>query len=305
MLATNSTMGKQTADVDHGGGAAPSFDSSRMEMPDGPRRSTASNYGEQAANLGGNSSTVVDLVDTIISRIVPRLVLAHRGGRDSDPEPTIIRPPPSVAEIASLVDAICAQDAQRGLDQAELMLLDGLPYDSVLNDWMAAAARSLGEQWLEDDKTFVEVTIGMGTLHRILNMLRFRHRPLPAYRGMVLLSPAPGEQHILAIHLLADLLRRAGWEAVVKPKLIEEELVSIVSCEPTVLLGISANSSELLGPTRDMIRRVRKASLNRNLSVLLGGTPELMSQVDELDATYCSDISSVAPWLEDNAKISL
>lgn len=301
MLAAVSPMSKHAIDTEPTGGAAPPHDSSEGVPSEASQRSAVAREPMVSQRL---KPATVDLVDTITSHIVPRLVLAHRVGQQYEPVAGG-RAAPTAEEVASLVDAICAQDVQCGLDQAERMLRDGLSFESVLLDWVTAAARLLGELWLEDEKTFAEVTLGMGTLHRMLNVLRFRWRPLPAYRGMVILLVAPCEQHTLAVHLLGDLLRRSGWEAVVKQNLAEEELVAMVSCEPAVMLGISATSPELLDPMKRMIGRARKASLNRDLVVMLGGAIDLEGEADDLGAIYCRNIPSAMLWLERHARISL
>lgn len=246
-----------------------------------------------------------DLVDTVTNHIIPRLLLAHRmDARELDRVPDTRRPP-TVEEIAALAEVAVDQDLQAAMKLVEVRLHEGLSLETLLLDWIAAAARLLGDQWLSDDKSFAQVTLGLGTLHRMLATLRHRLRPAVQHRGLVVLVTAPGEQHTLAIHVLGDLLQHAGWEAVVKPNLPVDELVAMVSCEPVVMVGISVSSDDFLAPVERIIARVRQSSLNRDLAVMLGGSIDMSSHADEMGAIFCPSARIALAWLGRHARVSL
>jgi methanogenic corrinoid protein MtbC1 len=202
------------------------------------------------------------------------------------------------------VEIAVAQDLQGGMKQVEARLREGLSLESILLDWIAAAARLLGDQWLADERSFAEVTLGLGSLHRLLAMLRHRFKPPLRHRGLVVLVTAPGEQHTLAIHVLGDLLQHAGWEAVVRPNLAEDELVAMVSCEPVVMVGISISSEDFLRPVDRIVARVRESSLNRAVAVMLGGAIDLSSFSADLGAVFCPTARVALAWLDRHARIS-
>lgn len=246
-----------------------------------------------------------DLVETVANHIVPRLLLAHRmDARDA--EPLIeARKPPSAEDVASLAALAVAQDVAGAMRQAEVRLRAGTPLESLLLDWIAAAARLLGDQWLSDERSFSEVTLGLGTLHRMLATLRHRLGPPLSHRGVVVLLTAPGEQHTLAIHVLGDLLQHVGWEAIVKPNLGEDELLTIVATEPVTMVGISVSSADLVEPLDRLVARAREVSLNRELAVMLGGAVDLSSHAEGIGAVFCPSARTALSWLERRARISL
>jgi methanogenic corrinoid protein MtbC1 len=198
-----------------------------------------------------------------------------------------------------------AQNMRGAMAQVEVRLHEGMSLESILLDFIAPAARLLGEQWLDDDKSFAEVTLGLGTLHRLLATLRHRFRSPPGHRGLVVLLAAPGEQHTLAIHVLGDLLSHAGWEAVVEPKLSEDEVVALVASQPVVMVGISVSCSHLVEPVGRLVARVRECSLNRELIVMVGGALDLSSYAEGIGALHCPNARTALSLLERQGRISL
>lgn len=246
-----------------------------------------------------------DLVETVANHIVPRLLLAHRMDV-RDAERRVEAPkPPSAEDIASLVVLAVAQDIAAAMRQAEVRLRSGMTLESLLLDWIAAAARLLGDQWMSDERSFSEVTLGLGTLHRMLATLRHRLGPPLSHRGVVVLATAPGEQHTLAIHVLGDLLQHVGWEAIVRPSLSEDELLTLVATEPVAMVGLSVSSEDLVEPLDRLIARVREVSLNRDLAVMLGGAVDLSSHAEGIGAVFCPSARTALSWLERRARVSL
>lgn len=247
-------------------------------------------------------SSVDPLVDAVTNHIIPRLLLAHRMEAPMREAPRGTRGPPTTAEVEQLVESAAAQDYHSGLDQVDARLREGLAIESVLLDWISAAARLLGEQWMSDERTFAEVTLGMGTLHRILAALRHRLSPPLSHRGLVVLTAAPGEQHTLAIHVLGDLLKLAGWETVVEPSPAEEELIAMVSCESVTMVGISVSSLDLVEGVSRLVTRLRKVSANPDVAIMLGGAVDLSEEAGDMGVIFCPSAQLALSWLENHAR---
>lgn len=246
-----------------------------------------------------------DLADAVINHIIPRLLLAHRMDAPAQARVVDTREPPTTQEVETLATLAVAQDLQSGMDQIEAKLREGLTLDTILLDWIAMAARLLGEQWMNDERSFADVTLGMGTLHQMMATLRQRLKPPPAHRGVVVFLAAPGEQHTLAIHVLGDLFSHAGWETVVEPNLMEDDLVGLVTCESVVMVGISVSCSTKLSPLGRIVNRVQQSSLNSELTVVVGGPLDLSAFADDVGAIFCSSARSALTWLERHTRISL
>jgi methanogenic corrinoid protein MtbC1 len=238
-----------------------------------------------------------DLLATIHEKIIPQLVLTHcelgKGGACPD-----ARPPPTVEEVASFAAIAVREDDVAALAFVEVLASQGVSLEAVLLHLVAPAARLLGDQWLDDVRSFTEVTIGLGTLQRVVHVLGPSFAPDTANRGLVVLIAAPSEQHTLGIYMLGEFLRRAGWGVLVEPNMSEDELVSMVGSQRVELVGISMSSSHGTKALKRLVTLVRRASVNPDLTIMMGGSHELRDAAEQLGALYCSDPREAVCWLE-------
>ncbi len=163
----------------------------------------------------------------------------------------------------------------------------GMKFETINLGLLAPAAQRLGALWEDDRASFVDVTIAMGTLQRLmqftsldLDMIKPRTGKPPA----ILVFPEPGAQHSFGARMAAAFFRHAGWEAVIQPDGNLEELSRIVASRYLDVLGISLGRSEQVRAVKHLIRRLRVASKNPNVLVIAGGwalaqDPQLMDAI--------------------------
>ena len=234
----------------------------------------------------------LQLMRTIESEIIPRLMLAHRAVLGC---PTVARPadtppgPERIAEFARLIldnavtVAACCADAQGN----EEMTLEG-----VYVDLLAPTARHLGDLWTADECDFTAVSIGLWRLQQVVHQLSEGCLPdatVSSSGRRVLLAPAPGDQHTLGIAMLSEIFRRAGWDVWGYPPVSVGELIETVRCERFDVVGLSAGCGCRADEIAQVIGEIRAASCNRDLVVLVGGAlflqaPDMASRVGA-DAT--------------------
>ncbi|MBC8068162.1 MAG: hypothetical protein IAG13_07500 [Deltaproteobacteria bacterium] len=104
------------------------------------------------------------------------MLLAHRLEVPEHRRSSVVQLPPTLEEVAELAEVAMQMDDARALELVESRLRSGLPYEAVLLDFVAAAARVLGDRWHTDGLTFADVTVGLATLQRIVTELRQRAR---------------------------------------------------------------------------------------------------------------------------------
>ena len=258
----------------------------------------------QAAPMDQPISTAQsDLLSTIHEQIIPQLMLAHCTDEPLA-EPCVDgRVPPTDAEIAKLANIAVEQDLATSLKFVDQILRAGVSLDIVLLKLVAPAARLLGDEWLDDRRSFTEVTLGLAIMQEVVHVLGATSGPgLTGGRGFVVLAcPAP-EQHTLGIHLLGYFLRRAGWEVEVAPAVTENDLVALVQSERVEMLGISVKNTDSVKILSRVISAVKKASMNPDLMVLVGGAPELAHRSSEIGCQYCSDPNDAVRWLDEHVK---
>jgi MerR family transcriptional regulator, light-induced transcriptional regulator len=167
------------------------------------------------------------------------------------------------------------------------LLTQGLTAEYLYLQLFAPAARRLGILWEEDRCSFVDVTLGVGRLQQLTHgfgeMLR---GPVePSITGRVLVAGAAREQHTLGITIVAEFLRRDGWDVVLPPASDDlRDLVAVVEGERFDVVAISAATDRAAVGLRQAIRDLRRRGRNREMKVLVGGrafadNPELVRQV--------------------------
>jgi methanogenic corrinoid protein MtbC1 len=243
-----------------------------------------------------------DLLATIHEKIIPQLVLAHRAELVREASCPDSRPPPTVQEVAAFAVIAVQDDLPAALAFIEVLASQGIALEAVLLHLVAPAARLLGEQWLDDLRSFTEVTIGLGVLQRVVHVLGPSFAPEVGHRGVVVLVAAPNEQHTLGIYLLGEFLRRDGWGVQVQPNMAPDELITLVESQPLEMVGISVSNSHLLAPVSDLIASIKRAPLNADMAVMVGGSCQLRDDAERMGAMFCSDPRDAVRWLDQHVR---
>ncbi len=211
-------------------------------------------------------------VSAIEAEIVPRLLtLTAPSGR------------PYKAAEADLVTAV-AEAAVAGetrvVEQylACHLISGGTIGDGLLNI-IAPAARLLGVDWENDTRDFMEVTIGLGTLHQVLLGLADPGSDESLPNRRILLGRTPGEDHTLGLAIVDHFFRVARWDVQYEPHADRAALVDAVSRGWFACVGLTLGFDTLAEEARKTIKAVRRESTNRGVRVLVGG-PAFDRQAD-------------------------
>lgn len=216
---------------------------------------------------------------TIDADLVPRLALSHRAGA--------LPPQLAVAAGRELGEEEVEEFVRlvRGLTEAPLdgyireLLEEGTPIEAVYLDLVAPAARVMGELWKEDACSFMDVSLALGRMQRIVRSLQaeFVGEFGPGAEGgpRILLSAMAGEQHTLGLLLVAEFFLRAGWTVEMGTPFASGDTVSRLAEGWFDVAGYSVACEERLDSLAREIGRARRASMNREVRVLVGGAPFL------------------------------
>jgi len=235
------------------------------------------------------------LVRTIEGEIVPRLVMARRVPR----APDVVRPSgsraPDTLDVSELVRLLVAHDVGVASAYIETVRQRGATLELICLELLAPAARQLGLMWENDECDFMQVTVGLCRLHQLLRELspEFRSEEEDASKRhdrRILLVPCPGDQHTFGISLVAQFLRRAGWDVWHEFPAASADILEIVSNHWLAVVGLSVGNEAQLGEVSAMIRAIRGVSRNRAVGVLVGG-PVLVCR-PELALTVGADATA-------------
>ncbi len=234
------------------------------------QRSTVRPFGE---SLSPGFEGLHWLSRTIESEIIPRLMLAHcdpsevRAGAQEDKAP-----PPNAAEQLAMV--AIGPDPDAALEFVRRARAGGLSLEAAYLELLTPAARHLGALWDADLCPFTEVTVGLWRLQRVMHELGAsfcNQAPIDLQSRRAMLVPVPGSQHTMGWFMLSQFFLRAGWDVQGDAMYSEDAIVSAVRGDAYDLVGFTLGADSHLSLLRSVILRIRKASRNRRIVVMIGG----------------------------------
>ncbi|WP_054022517.1 cobalamin B12-binding domain-containing protein [Piscinibacter sakaiensis] len=206
------------------------------------------------------------------THIIPRLLHVTRPHVDAHARPAGAAP--LHADVETYAHRCAAGDHAGCLRLIARLRAAGLQPEQVLVDLVAPAARHLGRLWETDQLDFSAVTLGLVLMHETVHALGYANHEGPQESGAVLrvmLASAPGSQHVLGLSIVSEFFRKAGWQVVLEVSPTSAELCRAAANEWFDLIGLSVALDAQLAELPSLVARLRAASRNPQLPVLLGG----------------------------------
>jgi methanogenic corrinoid protein MtbC1 len=239
--------------------------------------------GPPAAN---DPQHAADLAKMVEAEIIPRLMLSHRSEMVA-PEAIEVDDPFGPGAAESFARMVLSEDSDSLMAFVGGLLQSGIPMETVYVDLMIPAARRLGDYWDDDSISFADVTIGLGRLQQVVRTLKWKP---PQSTGpdhsspSALFAPVSSEQHTFGLFIIEESFRRAGWRTWIETSGLAEDTIDMVQHHWFDLIGLSASSDTHIEELTAIIAKIRKASRNGSLFVLVGGRlfidqPDLVSVV--------------------------
>ena len=145
--------------------------------------------------------------------------------------------PPAVAEHVARLVELALNRLMAGFAD------EGWTSDAILSLLIEPAARALGDAWLEDACSELDLTIGLSMLQLAGHAVRYipSAQSIRNSRYRVLLATAPGEKHMLGTALLADQFLAGGWQVDMAFPESEEALTNQMNAQhpDAVDIGLS------------------------------------------------------------------
>lgn len=172
------------------------------------------------------------LADEVIARLASRVREA----------PTDFHVKPS--DIDKLARALIAADSNEAARFIQRLRDRGARVEHVYLGYLAPAARLLGEWWVEDEVTFMSVTIGSSRIFAIMRALsHLLTAPLQSPRRAAVFASVPNETHTLGVKMASDLFRKEGWDIDLQIGLDHSDLVEHATRSDVKLIGLSSGGS--------------------------------------------------------------
>ena len=191
----------------------------------------------------------------------------------------VARPLPAAVEahVGRLVElALNADDI--GVNTLIATLTEqGWTSSAIVSLLIEPTARSLGDAWLADECSELDLTIGLSMLQLAGHAVRYSATAdtIRNSRYSILLATAPGEKHMLGTSLLADQFTDAGWHVDMAFPGSDEALANQLSAQHPDAVDIGLSDAiprhHALARLRATVEHSRLAAPHHPAVIAVGG----------------------------------
>lgn len=214
------------------------------------------------------------LARVVSGEIVPRLLRLHAEVLpDAPPVVSLIEAlAPSSADISGLADIVLGTDLEAAVAYVIVLRCRGLSMETLFVELLEPAARYLGEMWERDECDFIDVTLGVARLQKLLAVFNDTHAvPALDERRHVLMAVTPGNQHSFGAAMVERFLRAAGWQVQAQMSGTADDIAAIAHDTWFAVAGLTIGAERQLDSLAETIAQLRRTSRNRHIGVMVGG----------------------------------
>jgi len=214
------------------------------------------------------------LAQLISSRVIPQLLRLHGDVLPDAPSVEVLVEAlaPDSADITGLADIILGSDLEAAVSYVTVLRERGLSMDSLFIELLEPTARHLGEMWDHDECDFVDVTLGVARLQKLLAAFNNSHtEPALDSRRAVLMAMTPGDQHFFGVTMVERFLLASGWKVQTETSATMQEIANAAKGRWFAVAGLTAGSTEMMEPLAATIRLIRQTSANPRIGIMVGG----------------------------------
>jgi len=214
------------------------------------------------------------LARIVAGEILPRLLRIHAEAVPDAPPPVLLIEAlaPSKADVGALADIVLGSDLEAAAAYVLVLRDRGLAMETLFIELLEPAARHLGEMWDRDECDFIDVTLGVTRLQKLLAIFNETHT-LPSLdsRRQVLMAMAPGEQHYFGLTMVERFLQAAGWQVQTELSGNSDQIVEAARGNWFAVAGLTAGSDRQIDSLKSTIAQLRAQSQNPAIGVMVGG----------------------------------
>lgn len=246
----------------------------------------------QQARYGGDSYSEDDGIRFLVESAL-RSVATHK---------THTRPATRSEWVRYLCEELVAESETSYQAVMSDMVLNGFDSEDIYHCIVPDAARQLGEMWLYDEATFMEVTTGASRLQGLMRERSagdngfWMDRSIPLGQSILLVIPQY-EDHSLGAFVAADQFRRHGVWVHLAIGMEISELINLVAGGRFSMVGFTLASSKGLDDLTGIVSGIR-AGVPECPPLVIGGNvvDEVSGVAERIGATHA--VKSVREAIE-------
>lgn len=174
-----------------------------------------------------------------------------------------------------LVEALVSDAETQHHSLISAMMASGISTEKLCQQFYPAAARRLGEHWVHDRLTFVQVTIGTQRLQSLIRDCsdtrsgRNFDQTVPLGQCVLMVLPET-EDHTLGAFVAADSFRRHGISVRMAIRMRHDEVVDAVAQGHFGMIGVSVSMDKSFGWVAELVDGLR-SGMDEVPPVVVGG----------------------------------
>jgi MerR family transcriptional regulator, light-induced transcriptional regulator len=218
------------------------------------------------------------LAQMISAKVIPQLLRLHTQVVPKAPPVELLIKAlapalgPSQTDITALADIILGSDLEAAVAYVTVLRDEGLSMDTLFVELLEPTARHLGDMWDNDQCDFVDVTLGVARLQKLLASFNNSHlEPELDDRRHVLMAMTPGDQHYFGVTMVERFLLAAGWKVQTELKGSAADIASLVRHKWFAVAGLTMGSEDMIDSLQSTIMQVRECSANPAIGIMVGG----------------------------------
>jgi methanogenic corrinoid protein MtbC1 len=209
------------------------------------------------------------LTRIVSEHAIPRLLARHGQAH----EKTVVHRVSGLAEIHELGRILLGPESGTAANFILSLRDQGVSLDDLYTELLGPTAAHLGELWDEDRIDFVDVTLGVARLQRlVMSFEGLSDIPEQDEKRKILLVGAPGEQHRLGNSIIQRFFRSSGWHVWTCTAPDAEKIDQIAAEEWLGVVGFSLNLDTNMRGLCSVIRKIRANSVNPKVGIIVGGS---------------------------------
>jgi methanogenic corrinoid protein MtbC1 len=220
------------------------------------------------------SARQANLVRLISDNVIPQLLRIHSEVLPDAPpvEEFVEALAPSNADISTLADIILGTDLEAAVAYVMVLRERGLSMETLFVDVLEPTARLLGEMWDADKCDFIDVTIGVSRLQKLLAIFNNSHIvPALDVRRHVLMAMTPGDQHFFGVTMVERFLLAGGWKVQAELSGTSDDIAAAARNTWFAVAGFTMGSEQMIDSLKATIEQVRQESRNPTIGIMVGG----------------------------------